>query len=106
MPVDNYLSRTEMKLLNKTRSPTNPLDVLEFHFKGKETRPFFYKCAKLISIGQPSSAAAERFFSLYRLTFGPQQGQMSNEKKVLTMFLRYNDQQRMKESKIEIEWGN
>ena len=95
-----------MKAAAKIVIGKTELDVLEFHFKGKETRPFFYKCAKLISIGQPSSAAAERFFSLYRLTFGPQQGQMSNEKKVLTMFLRYNDQQRMKESKIEIEWGN
>lgn len=50
--------------------PGNGVDVLKFHFVHRQERPFFWQAAKLLVLCQPTSAAAERVFSLLTKRYG------------------------------------
>ena len=50
--------------------PDNKVDVLKFHFVHRQERPFFWQAAKLLVLCQPTSAAAERVFSLLTTRYG------------------------------------
>ena len=46
------------------------VNVLHWHFHHRHARPFFWKAAKLLVLLQPTSAAAERVFSVVTKRFG------------------------------------
>ena len=50
--------------------PGNKMDVLRLHFVHRKERPFFWRAAKLLVLCQPTSAAAERVFSLLTIRYG------------------------------------
>ena len=50
--------------------PGNKVDALKFHLVHRQERPFFWQAAKLLVLCQPTSAAAERVFSLLTIRYG------------------------------------
>ena len=52
-------------------SGMSPEDVVKFWEINKEVLPTMFKIARILMLGQPSSAAAERVFSVLSTSFRP-----------------------------------
>lgn len=61
------------------------------HWEHKRKRPFSYEAAKIVAISQPSSAAIERVFSLYRQLFSDNQGRALADVRTLSVQLKHHD---------------
>ena len=66
-------------------------DFLGHHWAHRERRPFSYKAAKIVAMSQPSSAAIERVFSLYRQLFSNNQGRLLADARTLSVRLNLHD---------------
>ena len=64
---------------------------LSNHWRCKNERPFCYKAAKIVAISQPSSAAIERVFSIYRQMFSNNQRRTLADVKTVSVQLNHHD---------------
>ena len=77
--TDDHITKLKVELLefwkdSKTMPHTEEeYDHLNLHYEHRAKRPAMWDMAQLVALTQPSSAAAERVFSKYRLLFGPYQ---------------------------------
>jgi len=74
----------------KTDGISDTLDVLEFWKRNAVTLPFWSNAVKKVLAVQPSSAAAERVFSLLNSGFGDLQGNSLKDYIEASVMLRYN----------------
>jgi len=85
------MSSLKISCTHEFISDKKKYDFLKFHFKYRKERPFCYLVAKVVAISQPSSAAVERVFSLYRNLFSDRQGSMLSDARTFAMQLAYHD---------------
>jgi len=71
-------------------------DLRTFWEAHKEALPHMFACAQDLLLGQPSSATAERVFSILAQTFTKQQFSTLQDLIELQIMMRYHDRQRKK----------
>ena len=77
-------------LASKEIEKNPPKDFLQFHHERKGARPIFAETVRILVLIQPSSAAAERAFSILNSTFTPFQSPALKDLVQTAIMLRYN----------------
>ena len=105
-PESEVLKEKEavVSLLDRLKAPTpadiarprkradvsEEFDPLDWWKRNSSTLPHWSACAKKILLIQPSSAAAERVFSLLKASFGDQQESCLQDYVQTSLMLQYN----------------